>query len=182
MNAENRDAVRGNADQLKLMNFGVIFCTLFRKSILDEYDLRFSMTEHEDTIYIYIYVSHCDCLRKIFYEGYFHFLHGDSQGHSHKYIAEWKVIANIDSAFHAVLIQFGITDEKLVDVFRNRLRAAIRSYLLKGIYKDTRVNIVTELSRWRKIAHTHFLILPYKGSMSSLDRLFGIMLKIMGVF
>ena len=182
VNAESRDSVRKNAGRFKLMNFGVILCTLFRRSIIDKYHIRFPQTQYEDTIFIYNYVSHCESLRKIFYEGYFYFRHSDSQGHSHKYIAEQEAIVGIDQAFHAVLTQFAITKEPLIGIFRYRLRAAIRSYLLKVIYKDTRVCIGIQLIRWRDIAHTHFLISPYKGAMSISDLMFGMMLKLMSLF
>lgn len=182
VDAKTLDEVRDKAQQLRLMNFGVILCTLFRKSIIDKYALRFPITQYEDTIFIYNYVSHCNNMRKIFYEGYFYYRHSDSQGHSHKYIAEQEAIVNIDQAFQAVIDHFAIKDGALIDIFRQRIRSAIRSYLLKGFYQDTRVGTKTQLSRWRSIAHTSFLCTPYYGKMSLTDRIFGILLKIAGLF
>ena len=170
--AKNIKEIHDKAQELNLLGFGAIWCTLFRKSIIDKYHIRFQHLQYEDTIFIYEYALHCNSMCSISYEGYFCYNHNDSQGHSHKYIAEEKAVSELDGIFNDVLQRFSIKDSKSVSKFRNRLRFAIRSYLLKGYYIDTRVTVGKRISRWNFIRNKHFLCKPYRGGKDKLDSFF----------
>lgn len=169
IDAINRKEVHDKAAELRLMGFGAIWCTLFRKNIIDKYGIRFKKMQYEDTLFIYDYVSHCENMRKIAYEGYFCYHHADSQGHSHKYIAEMEALQALDNTFNSVAVHFAITDESLLAIFRRRLRFAVRSFLLKGYYHDTRMPMRKRLQRWNEIRKSHFVCEPYKGHKGFVD-------------
>lgn len=169
IDARSRKEVHDRARELRLMGFGAIWCTLFRKSVIDKYDIRFKEMQYEDTLFIYDYVAHCENMRKIFYEGYFCYHHADSQGHSHKYIAEMQALQALDDTFNRIMAHFAITDESLWNIFRWRLRSAVRSFLLKGYYLDTRVPMRKRLERWGEIRKCHFVCEPYKGHKGTVD-------------
>lgn len=169
IDACNLQEVHDKASELRLMGFGAIWCTLFRKSILDKYGIRFHTLQYEDTLFIYEYVAHCNNMRKIIYEGYFCFYHNDSQGHSHKYIAEMEAIGLLDKTFDSVVKHFNIIEESLISIFRWRLRSAIRSFLLKGYYRDTKASRKKRIGRWRDIRSHSFIIEPYVGKCGTVD-------------
>lgn len=169
IDARSRKEVHDKAVELRLMGFGAIWCTLFRKSIIDKYGIRFKKMQYEDTLFIYDYASHCDNMRKIVYEGYFCYHHADSQGHSHKYIAEMEALQALDKTFNDVVVHFAITDESLLAIFRRRLRFAVRSFLLKGYYRDTKASARKRIERWNEIRKSHFVCEPYKGNKGFVD-------------
>lgn len=177
IDARNRQEVREKASELRLMGFGIIWCTLFRKSILDKYGIRFHNLQHEDTLFIYEYVAHCNNMRMIFYDGLFHLYHNDSQGHSHKYIAEMDAISLLDKTFDSVVKHFAISDETLISIFRWRLRSAIRSFLLKGYYRDTKTSRKKRIGRWRDIRCHNFIIEPYVGKCGTVDSIIRLVLS-----
>lgn len=177
IDAHNHLEVQAKADAIHFSNFGIVWCTLFRKSIIDKHCIRFKETQHEDTIFLYDYVSHCDSMRSIPYEGIFRYYRADSQGHSHNYIAEMPAIANIDNAFHAAISHFGLTEQWLFDDFRERLRTFIRTFLLKGYYRDTRVSYGKRMKRWGEARNYAFKIPPYTGRLSRVDKAFNIISK-----
>lgn len=152
-----------------MAGFGVIWCTLFRKEILDEYHIRFHQLQHEDTLFIYEYVSHCNNLRKIIYEGYFRFYRDDSLGHSHKYIAEKQAIMKLDDVFYEVIRHFNIQEPEILNVFRKRLRVAVISYLFKGYHSDTKEGYKKRLARWKGMSSMSFKLSPFIAKLSFVD-------------
>lgn len=160
-----------------MAGFGVIWCTLFRKEILDRYYIRFLPLQHEDTLFIYEYVSHCNTMRKISYEGYFRFYRDDSLGHSHKYIAEEQAITKLDDVFYNVLRHFDIGEQKIVDLFRKRLRSAVISYLFKGYHSDTNVKYNKRVARWKQMSSMRFKVSPFDTNLSLVERAFYLILK-----
>lgn len=172
VDAHNHLEINEYAKDLHFTIFGIIWCTLFRKSIVDKYNIRFKNTQHEDTIFLYDYVSHCDSMRSIPYEGIFRYYRADSQGHSHKYIAEMPAIVNIDNAFHAAISHFGFTEQWVLDDFRRRLSTFIRTFLMKGYYRDTRAPYGIRIKRWNEVRSHAFKIPPYAGNMSRVEKAF----------
>ena len=175
--ANSIEGVRKKAKEFRLAGFGVIWCTLFRKEILDKYHIRFHQLQHEDTLFIYEYVSHCNNLRKIIYEGYFRFYRDDSLGHSHKYIAENQAIMKLDDVFYEVIRHFNIQEPEIVNAFKKRLRAAIISYLFKGYYSDTKVEYKKRVARWKEMSSMRFKLSPFYAKLSFVDKTIYLILR-----
>lgn len=177
VDASKIQEIKEKAKDLNLMRLGVIWCNFFRQSIIKDFSIRFPLTQHEDTIFIYNYLLHCNSIRRIDYQGYMRVYREDSLGHNHKFIAETESISKFDQAFYGVIRRFGITDENLIYKFRWRLRSGIRSFLLKGYYKDTKVPRAERMKRWSDIRKKDFNVAPYFGKVGIVDKAFHLTLR-----
>ena len=124
---------------------------MYLREIIDKYNIRFPSTTHEDEIFSYTYILHCNSIKRIEYQGYLHYYTKGSLGNSHKYIASFDVINNLYDTNKKIIQKFNIQDKSYFSRIHERYGTMITSWLLCGYYKDTKVERVERISRWKEV-------------------------------
>lgn len=135
--------------KIDVNNMATIWNQLYKKEIINNYNIRFRKIQSEDELFSYEYMMYANSIKKINYQGYFFIKNPDSQGSKHNYIAEYDYIQLMENIYLKILDNWSITDKKYIQKIKARIAIRITHFLLKGYLSDTRVSREERLHRWR---------------------------------
>ena len=135
--------------KIDVNNMATIWNQLYKKEIINNYNIRFRNIQSEDELFSYEYMMYASSIKKINYQGYFFIKNPDSQGSKHNYIAEYDYILLMENIYLKILDNWSITDKKYIQKIKARIAIRITHFLLKGYLSDTRVSREVRLHRWR---------------------------------
>ncbi len=131
-----------------------IWNQMYRKEIIEKNHLHFENITHEDEIFSYNYILHCNSIKRILFQGYLHYYNHGSLGNSHKYIANLEVINRLYDTNKKIINKFKIKDESYFNRIHERYGTMISSWILRGYFKDTKTNRCERIRRWKEIHNT----------------------------
>ncbi len=136
---------------------GSLWRCLFKKSIMDRYNVRFRELGHEDSLFIYEYLHHCSSCIRIDFQGYVYKSTPGSLGstHANNVNFEWCELAA--KAARDCFSRFKITPDQVWYANMHRLYAVnCASFLTTGYHKDCSCPYSERIHRWRKMRHDDF--------------------------
>lgn len=139
---------------------GVIWNKLFKKDILEKFHIRFKRIQSEDTLFVYEYIRNCSTIKSIDFQGYYFINNPGSQGKSHKYIADFDWIKEMDALMQQILTKYNVTDKSYLRNLRDRMALRLSTYILKGYYPEIHDDRKHRLERWENVNINKFFCVP----------------------
>lgn len=130
---------------------GQIWRQMFRMSIIKDNNLRFDGLGYEDSLFTYEYYLHIASAKRIDYTGYIHITSESSQSLSHKLILETTRIRRLERLHADFINKHNINNTSYNNILLNRYMFLAATFILKGYYKDTRVNQGRRLQNWEEV-------------------------------
>ena len=143
---DNGDVVFPEVD---MNNMATIWNQLYKKEVIDKYQLRFRSIQSEDELFSYEYMMYANSIKKIHYQGYFFVSNMDSLGSKHNYIAEYNYIELMENIYSRLISCWEIKDKDYIEKTKIRIANRLVYYVLKGYFVDTKVSKYERLKRWR---------------------------------
>lgn len=136
---------------------GVIWRCLFKQSVLKDNNIRFKSINHEDTLFIYEYLSHCSSCAKIDFEGYVFMDTPNSLGSSHKYNVDERWLDMAKTAAISCFRRFEIDDTSPWNKTLHILYTPhCGSFVTTGYHQDSKLSFKERIVRWRYLSHNSF--------------------------
>ena len=154
---DNGDVVFPEVD---MNNMATIWNQLYKKEVIDKYQLRFRSIQSEDELFSYEYMMYANSIKKIHYQGYFFVCNMDSLGSKHNYI---ELMENI---YSRLISCWEIKDKDYIEKTKIRIANRLVYYVLKGYFVDTKVSKYERLKRWRYAKDDSFTNLKVIPEMS----------------
>ena len=160
---DNGDVVFPEVD---MNNMATIWNQLYKKEVIDKYQLRFRSIQSEDELFSYEYMMYANSIKKIHYQGYFFVCNMDSLGSKHNYIAEYNYIELMENIYSRLISCWEIKDKDYIEKTKIRIANRLVYYVLKGYFVDTKVSKYERLKRWRYAKDDSFTNLKVIPEMS----------------
>lgn len=160
---DNGDVVFPEVD---MNNMATIWNQLYKKEVIDKYQLRFRSIQSEDELFSYEYMMYANSIKKIHYQGYFFVSNMDSLGSKHNYIAEYNYIELMENIYSRLISCWEIKDKDYIEKTKIRIANRLVYYVLKGYFVDTKVSKYERLKRWRYAKDDSFTNLKVIPEMS----------------
>lgn len=160
---DNGDVVFPEVD---MNNMATIWNQLYKKEVIDKYQLRFRSIQSEDELFSYEYMMYANSIKKIHYQGYFFVCNMDSLGSKHNYIAEYNYIELMENIYSRLISCWEIKDKDYIEKTKIRIANRLVYYILKGYFVDTKVSKYERLKRWRYAKDDSFTNLKVIPEMS----------------
>lgn len=160
---DNGDVVFPEVD---MNNMATIWNQLYKKEVIDKYQLRFRSIQSEDELFSYEYMMYANSIKKIHYQGYFFVCNMDSLGSKHNYIAEYNYIELMENIYSRLISCWEIKDKDYIEKTKIRIANRLVYYVLKGYFVDTQVSKYERLKRWRYAKDDSFTNLKVIPEMS----------------
>ena len=160
---DNGDVVFPEVD---MNNMATIWNQLYKKEVIDKYQLRFRSIQSEDELFSYEYMMYANSIKKIHYQGYFFVCNMDSLGSKHNYIAEYNYIELMENIYSRLISCWEIKDKDYIKKTKIRIANRLVYYILKGYFVDTKVSKYERLKRWRYAKDDSFTNLKVIPEMS----------------
>ena len=160
---DNGDVVFPEVD---MNNMATIWNQLYKKEVIDKYQLRFRSIQSEDEFFSYEYMMYANSIKKIHYQGYFFVSNMDSLGSKHNYIAEYNYIELMENIYSRLISCWEIKDKDYIEKTKIRIANRLVYYVLKGYFVDTKVSKYERLKRWRYAKDDSFTNLKVIPEMS----------------
>ena len=160
---DNGDVVFPEVD---MNNMATIWNQLYKKEVIDKYQLRFRSIQSEDELFSYEYMMYANSIKKIHYQGYFFVCNMDSLGSKHNYIAEYNYIELMENIYSRLMSCWEIKDKDYIEKTKIRIANRLVYYVLKGYFVDTKVSKYERLKRWRYAKDDSFTNLKVIPEMS----------------
>lgn len=160
---DNGDVVFPEVD---MNNMATIWNQLYKKEVIDKYQLRFRSIQSEDELFSYEYMMYANSIKKIHYQGYFFVCNMDSLGSKHNYIAEYNYIELMENIYSRLISCWEIKDKDYIEKTKIRIANHLVYYVLKGYFVDTQVSKYERLKRWRYAKDDSFTNLKVIPEMS----------------
>ena len=109
---------------------------LFRRTVIENHKIRFQKIQYEDELFSFLYLTKVESLKRIDYAGYYWIKTPNSQGSSHKYIAEMDWINQMESLYDYFIKEYGINGRSL-GTYHWRIANRLAVLCIKGYYKDS---------------------------------------------
>lgn len=160
---DNGDVVFPEVD---MNNMATIWNQLYKKEVIDKYQLRFRSIQSEDELFSYEYMMYANSIKKIHYQGYFFVCNMDFLGSKHNYIAEYNYIELMENIYSRLISCWEIKDKDYIEKTKIRIANRLVYYVLKGYFVDTKVSKYERLKRWRYAKDDSFTNLKVIPEMS----------------
>ena len=160
---DNGDVVFPEVD---MNNMATIWNQLYKKEVIDKYQLRFRSIQSENELFSYEYMMYANSIKKIHYQGYFFVCNMDSLGSKHNYIAEYNYIELMENIYSRLISCWEIKDKDYIEKTKIRIANRLVYYVLKGYFVDTQVSKYERLKRWRYAKDDSFTNLKVIPEMS----------------
>ena len=148
--ATSVDHIKDIINELDTWTINGVYTLLLKKSIIDNNKLRFrNYYGYEDDMFAHEYLQYIHSAKKIDYEGYLYIDTPNSLSKSHKCIVEEDWIDRMREIQKELISRFQIKEGYYLQLWRWRNALRYTSYILKGYYKDTRVDRKERLKRWK---------------------------------
>lgn len=152
--------------EVNMNNMATIWNQLYKKEVIDKYQLRFRSIQSEDELFSYEYMMYANSIKKIHYQGYFFVSNMDSLGSKHNYIAEYNYIELMENIYSRLISCWEIKDKDYIEKTKIRIANRLVYYVLKGYFVDTKVSKYERLKRWRYAKDDSFTNLKVIPEMS----------------
>ena len=139
---------------------GVIWNKLFKKDILEKFHIRFKRIQSEDTLFVYEYIRNCSTVKSIDFQGYYFINNPGAQGKSHRYIADFDWIKEMDTLMQQILTKYDVSDKLYLRNLRDRMALRLSTYILKGYYPEIQDDRKHRLERWENVNINKFFCVP----------------------
>lgn len=147
--ATSKDSIKDIIIELDTWTINGVYTLLLKKGIIEKNNLRFrNYYGYEDDMFVHEYLQYIHSAKKIEYEGYLYIDTPNSLSKSHKCIVERDWIDRMREIQGKIISGFQIKNEYYLQLWRWRNAVRYTSYILKGYYRDTRVNKAERLERW----------------------------------
>ena len=132
-----------------------IWNQLFRRSIIENNNLRFQNIQGEDELFSFTYLSFVRTLKRIDYIGYYWIDTPDSQGSSHKYIVEMNWISQMESIYEKIEKKYPPGDFQYILNMRIAHRLAVLCF--KGYHSDSYKSFIKRIRVWSDVRKDKWL-------------------------
>ncbi len=129
---------------------------LFRRSIIDAHKIRFRKIQYEDELFSTLYLIHVNSVKRIDYSGYYWIQTQNSQGSSHRYIAEMDWIKQMEGLYEKLISKYSIQG-KYLHTYNWRVSNRLAVLCLKGYYKDSQKPYNERMAVWRSVRNDGWL-------------------------
>ena len=138
-----------------MSELAMVWAMFFRKSLIEDNNIRFRKIQSEDTLFCYEYIFHCKSIKHVDFSGYCYIHNSGSLTSSHKCVAEMDWIEKRYNLYQEIWHKFHVdveNNQQYKDAVFNRFAIRLSAFLLKGYHRDTRVSRKERLNRWKQVA------------------------------
>jgi glycosyltransferase involved in cell wall biosynthesis len=144
------NCIKEIVNELDTYTINSVVTLLLKRSIIKDNKLRFgNYYGYEDDMFAHEYLLYIHSAKKIDYEGYLYIDTPNSLSKSHKCIVEQDWIDRMREIQKELISRFQIKEGYYLQLWRWRNAVRYTSYILKGYYRDTRVDRKERLKRWK---------------------------------
>lgn len=151
----NKEEMADGVTKMGYKNF-VIWNQLFKKSIIEKNNLRFARLQSEDELFATSYFCYVDSFKRIDFEGYYFIKTPNSQGSSHKYIAEMEWIMRMEDIYEKIISKYHIQGKHL-HTYNWRTANRLALLCMKGYYRDSPKSWKERMSVWNSVRNDKWL-------------------------
>lgn len=167
--------VANNIEEMKITPpfvewIGVIWRCLYKREIIEKYNLRFRFTRmsHQDTLWNYEYLSHCNSCVRSNYEGYVYMHTPDSLCQQNTRIVkkEWFPVAK--KSIEAIFNRFEVNEKSLCSKnFHFQYASNCATFAIAGYLRGSELPYKERMARWRYLLNDEWWMMQNRYGLSS---------------
>ena len=135
---------------------GSVWNQMFLRRIIEKHNLRFEVTQAEDELFSYQYLTKIQSLKRIDYEGYAYISSPNSLSKTHQCIAEIEWIKKMESIYEFIIRKYNLKG-KDTDTYNLRIAKRLSILCLKGYYRDSYIPFIKRMAVWNAVKNDRWL-------------------------
>lgn len=154
--ARNENEMRDGVTKMGYKN-APVWNQLFKKEIISKYNIRFQKIQYEDELFSYTYFIYVESFKRINFEGYYWIKNSNSQGSSHRYIAEMDWIIQMEYIYEKLITKYHIQDGNVLHAYNLRFAHRLAVLCMKGYYQDSARSWKERMGVWNSVRNDRWL-------------------------
>ncbi len=152
----SKEDFKKNLGILDRFCYGAVWRQMFRKEIIDRYNIRFEKIQFEDVLFSYTYLLYASSVVKTFYEGYVYIHNLGSLSHTHKFIADYKWIKRMEAIHENLINKYEVHDPSYLEILQKRFSVHAACLIAKSYYKDTKLGYKQRMDIWKTLRNDNW--------------------------